>query len=105
MLTTSRLSALKWSAGYGNSRHQGVLLTAHYDARAGAAACRNRRQAAGSLRRQRVRQRSGESSRAQVGASVHHGRAWPSGTMTLDDEDLFGDHVPERAPKAAGKAA
>jgi hypothetical protein len=25
--------------------------------------------------------------------------------MTLDDEDLFGDHVPERAPKAAGKAA
>ncbi|MFO6453372.1 MULTISPECIES: hypothetical protein [unclassified Aeromicrobium] len=25
--------------------------------------------------------------------------------MTLDDEDPFGDHVPERAPKAAGKAA
>jgi|GEM_PF-5608951 len=28
MLTTSRLSALKWSAGYGNGRHQEVLLTA-----------------------------------------------------------------------------
>jgi hypothetical protein len=78
---------------------------AHYDAPADAAACRNRRQAAGSSRRQRVRQRSGKSSRAQVAASMHHGRAWPSGTMTLDDEDLFGDHVPERAPKAAGKAA